>query len=355
MHPGRYLQLRSKIRQLLGWHRRCLLTHRELRHAAVCERMRIYRNNSSLIVVLFEPMCCTLREAAPILDGILDRRLSEIDSAGFAHDGRIAVLLPDYVVDDAKRFANRVAEDCVAEDLLVNYEIVQYPDQSISSLMHNDELDTPADTSTTASMFFSARLPTWKRAIDIVGASIALTLSAPALLVAALLIKMSSNGTIFFTQERTGQAGKPFMIRKLRTMKMGAEQDVHALRSMSDQDGPAFKLKKDPRVFPVGSVLRKLSIDELPQFWNVLMGEMSLVGPRPLPTHETRELTLWQRERLDAKPGITGPWQVSGRNNIPFDTWMRMDVDYVRNTSLLSDLRILLVTIPAVLLCRGAS
>jgi lipopolysaccharide/colanic/teichoic acid biosynthesis glycosyltransferase len=105
----------------------------------------------------------------------------------------------------------------------------------------------------------------------------------------------------------------------------------------------------------VGRILRKLSIDELPQLWNVLIGEMSLVGPRPLPTTEANQLSLWQLERLDAKPGITGPWQVSGRNNISFDQWMRMDIDYVRNISIARDLKILLLTIPAVVLCRGAS
>ena len=236
-------------------------------------------------------------------------------------------------------------------------ELIRFPEESIDDLIHSDDESRhqSAQRTSAAATLFALETPAWKRAIDIVGALAGLTISLPFILIGALLIKLSSTGTAIFQQERTGQAGRPFTINKIRTMQMGADRMVDDMRHLSDRDGPAFKLKNDPRTLFVGRILRKLSIDELPQLWNVLIGEMSLVGPRPLPTTEANQLSLWQLERLDAKPGITGPWQVSGRNNISFDQWMRMDIDYVRNISIARDLKILLLTIPAVVLCRGAS
>jgi lipopolysaccharide/colanic/teichoic acid biosynthesis glycosyltransferase len=171
---------------------------------------------------------------------------------------------------------------------------------------------------------------------------------------AALAIKITSRGGVFFTQYRDGLGGRPFRMLKFRTMRLGADDEKQALRQHSEQDGPAFKIKDDPRLTTVGRFLRATSIDELPQLWNVLRGEMSLVGPRPLPCDESARCRRWQRRRLEVTPGLTCIWQVSGRNLLPFEEWMRMDLRYVDGRSFWTDLNLLLWTIPAVLSRKGA-
>jgi lipopolysaccharide/colanic/teichoic acid biosynthesis glycosyltransferase len=186
---------------------------------------------------------------------------------------------------------------------------------------------------------------------------VVLMMAGPALLAvgfAAIGIKLTSPGPVFFKQRRAGLGGRPFTIWKLRTMVTDAEAKKQGLKKLSEQDGPAFKLKNDPRIFPFGKLLRKTSIDELPQLINVLLGDMSLVGPRPLPCDESDACLQWQRRRLDVTPGLTCIWQVKGRSSVTFDQWVRMDVEYIRKRTLLHDLSILLQTVPAVLLRKGA-
>jgi len=196
--------------------------------------------------------------------------------------------------------------------------------------------------------------PIWKRVLDIIGALILLTLLSPVLAAAALAIKLTSPGPVMFFQRRSGLGGKPFTIFKLRTMVVGAEKRQQELRALNEQDGPAFKLTADPRVTRVGAFLRKTSIDELPQLLNVLKGDMSLVGPRPLPLKEQEGCEQWQRHRLNVAPGVTCIWQVKGRSQVSFADWVRMDVEYMRRRTILHDLTILFSTIPSVLLRRGA-
>jgi len=196
--------------------------------------------------------------------------------------------------------------------------------------------------------------PFWKRAFDILGAIVALMLFSPIMLLAAVGVKLTSSGPIVFTQERNGLGGKPFTIFKFRTMVIHAETLKADLLNRSEQDGPAFKLKRDPRVTSIGRLLRKTSIDELPQLFNVLRGDMSLVGPRPLPCNESFACLPWQRRRLDVVPGLTCIWQVSGRSTVSFTEWVRMDRAYISRRSIWRDVKILFRTIPAVLLQRGA-
>jgi lipopolysaccharide/colanic/teichoic acid biosynthesis glycosyltransferase len=203
-------------------------------------------------------------------------------------------------------------------------------------------------------VLFMQPLPAWKRGLDIVGAFVGLTIAAPVMLVAATAIKITSPGPVFFTQRRDTISGRPFKIYKFRTMCVDAESQKAELRARSEQDGPAFKMAKDPRVTSLGRLLRKTSIDELPQLFNVLLGDMSLVGPRPLPCDESNRCEAWQRRRLDVTPGLTCIWQVRGRSKVSFSEWARMDVEYIRSRSLLSDLKLILKTIPAVLFRRGA-
>jgi len=193
-----------------------------------------------------------------------------------------------------------------------------------------------------------------KRTLDLIGALIALVVSAPLTLIAALAIKLESRGPIFYRSTRVGRGGKPFTFFKLRSMVNGADQHRHHLSHLNECDGPVFKISNDPRVTGVGRFLRTTSLDELPQFWNVLRGDMSLVGPRPPLPEEVSHYLPWQMRRLDVRPGITCLWQISGRSRIGFEEWMRLDLEYIKRQSFPMDLRILLRTIPAVLSREGA-
>lgn len=201
---------------------------------------------------------------------------------------------------------------------------------------------------------FARRTPGWKRALDLALAAPSLLLLAPLLLVIGILIRITSVGPALFIQWRTGAAGKPFRMYKFRTMSADAERQHARLLAMNEQDGPAFKMRHDPRVTPLGHFLRKSCLDELPQLWNVLLGNMSLVGPRPLPIAEMDKCQPWQRERLDVAPGMTCFWQVRGdRLQIAFEDWMRMDIAYARRRHLLLDLRIAVKTLAFVFGRRG--
>lgn len=193
-----------------------------------------------------------------------------------------------------------------------------------------------------------------KRAIDVVLSSLGLLLTAPLLLAAALAIRADSPGPVFFAQERVGLGGRKFRMLKLRTMVPEAETHLEAVLAMSALSGPAFKIPDDPRVTRVGRILRRWSIDELPQLWNVLRGEMSLVGPRPEEVRVVAQYSDWHRRRLEVPPGLTGPMQVSGRGALDLDARVRLELDYISNYSLRRDLVILAQTFPAVLSGKGA-
>jgi lipopolysaccharide/colanic/teichoic acid biosynthesis glycosyltransferase len=197
-------------------------------------------------------------------------------------------------------------------------------------------------------------LPLWKRGMDIIGAGLGLLLLLPLMTLIAAAIRLTSRGPVIFRQQRAGLGGEPFAMLKFRTMVANAEARKAELAPLNQQDGPAFKLDHDPRVTALGRLLRCSSLDEIPQLWNVLRGQMSLVGPRPLPCKEAAACAGWYVRRLEVTPGITGLWQARGRSQVSFRRWMAMDLAYIRHRSLLLDVRILLETIPAVLLGRGA-
>jgi lipopolysaccharide/colanic/teichoic acid biosynthesis glycosyltransferase len=193
-----------------------------------------------------------------------------------------------------------------------------------------------------------------KRALDILGASVAVVMFTPVILLAALAVKLDSRGAALYKSKRLGKNGREFTFYKLRSMHTGADAERAMLMHLNEVDGPVFKLRRDPRVTRVGQMLRSTSIDELPQIFNVLKGDMSLVGPRPPLPEEAEKYETWQRRRLDVKPGITCLWQISGRSRLGFDEWMRLDLEYIRRQSLATDLRILARTVPAVLSREGA-
>jgi exopolysaccharide biosynthesis polyprenyl glycosylphosphotransferase len=194
-----------------------------------------------------------------------------------------------------------------------------------------------------------------KRAIDIILSGLGLIVISPILSLIALAIKVSSKGPVFFAQERVGLNGRTFKMYKFRSMVVNAEELKEKLAHLNEMSGPVFKITNDPRVTTVGRFLRKTSLDELPQLWNVLIGEMSLVGPRPPLPREVNMYDPKHRKRLSVKPGITCIWQISGRNDVDFEEWMEMDATYVDEWSLTLDIEILAKTLPAVLLKKGAS
>jgi len=193
-----------------------------------------------------------------------------------------------------------------------------------------------------------------KRAIDLTVSSLIFVATLPLQLLAAIAIKLSSPGPVYFRQTRCGLNGRHFLLLKFRTMYEGAEDHLHEISHLNEMTGPVFKASKDPRLTLVGRILRRLSIDELPQLWNVIRGNMSLVGPRPPLPEEVARYAPWQRRRLSMAPGITCLWQVSGRNELDFDRWMELDLKYIDTWSPMLDLKILLKTVPAVLSGRGA-
>jgi lipopolysaccharide/colanic/teichoic acid biosynthesis glycosyltransferase len=204
-----------------------------------------------------------------------------------------------------------------------------------------------------------------KRALDIAGSAALLLASSPLFIACAVVVKATSKGSVFFCQQRVGEYGKPFMMLKFRTMHADARQDLHQqyvsqfihgdIRGDGAATTPVFKIVADPRVTKVGHFLRRSSLDELPQFWNVLKGDMSLVGPRPPLPYEVKVYKAWHwRRLLEAKPGITGLWQVTGRSRTTFDEMVRLDIRYARNQSVWTDVRILLATPRAVISGNGA-
>ena len=193
-----------------------------------------------------------------------------------------------------------------------------------------------------------------KRAIDIVGSIIGIILLSPVLLIAAILIKLESKGKILFSQTRVGLNGKEFKMYKLRSMVDDAEALKKKLEDKNEMSGPMFKIKSDPRITKVGRVIRRTSIDELAQLLNVLKGEMSLVGPRPSLPSEVEKFETWMIKRLEVKPGLTCYWQVAGRNNIAFEEWMKLDIDYVNHRNMLVDIKLILKTITILIGDRNA-
>jgi lipopolysaccharide/colanic/teichoic acid biosynthesis glycosyltransferase len=339
-----------------------LLADRDFRFAADCERMRVDRNGSVLSLLLIRLARSKSSPAdVSFLTRVLEGRLRVTDTPGLLDDGRIAVLLPDTPAEGAWKVATDVSEVYPPGPDRPECDVLVYPPhRRVRSAVDAEEepreiVVAPQEDAELESseFFFSKSLPSWKRAIDVTGAAVGLVASAPVVFAAAAAIKISSPGPAFFVQEREGRGGKRFKIWKLRTMCVDAELQKNELRPLSQQDGPAFKMKSDPRTTKLGRFLRWSSIDEMPQFWNVLKGEMSLVGPRPLPTPESQACETWQRRRLDVTPGITCTWQVCGRGKVRFDDWVRMDLRYAAKPSFWADLRLMFVTIPSLIFQRG--
>jgi len=289
---------------------------------------------------------------------ILRRRLRLTDDAGRLDERRIGVVLPATPASGAWTVVDDVCV-CVPAGLpLPDCDVYCYPSDWIGEREGDDGEPGRIDSQRPAramEALFVRRMPLWKRTLDVLGSSLGLLFLAPLLAAVAAAVKLTSPGPVFFRQKRSGLGGKEFVIWKFRSMEADAEARKAELLSLNERDGPAFKIENDPRVTRLGRILRGTSIDELPQLWNVLRGEMSLVGPRPLPCDETAAAGGWFRRRLDVTPGITCFWQVRGRSRVSFAEWVRMDVRYIRRRSLATDAKLLLKTVPAVFSRKGAS
>lgn len=354
--PPWFQSAKARISQRRVASNRFLLSERDLRLEAARERVRADRSGLPLSILVIEmPADRSTARDLDFLSEILRRRLRITDRAGHLSDGRIAVLLPD----TPKAGGWKVASD-VCDNYAVGYErpdceVYVYPDESAQP---NNGIpyrtSHPTDSGAVPlEALFAEPTPAMKRAIDVLGACTGLLVAAPVMVLLALAIKLTSRGPVFYSQMREGHGGRRFRIYKLRSMRVGADVQIAALRAQSEQDGPAFKMRHDPRTTRIGRFMRKTSLDELPQFWNVLMGDMSLVGPRPLDVAESLQCAPWQRRRLDVLPGLTCIWQVRGRSTVTFESWMRMDLEYLRSRSLAYDVRLLLSTLPSLVLQKG--
>lgn len=372
----------------LGWFGRLFrrpkhpcLTPREFEAAFELETTRSERSGHSLALVVFAVRVSgdDTMQIDPLLEAIWARK-RQFDTVGRLDTNRIGVLLPYTGSTGAWIFAEDVARRLGQGGIKVftsvssnegdddSGETAESPLPRVTKAKTADgqkrEVEAePADepvTSEKAALASAAvegthpeidmfshfrRGPSAaKRAIDVVGSGAALVMLSPLFAATALAIKLTSPGPVFFRQQRAGLLGRPFTLYKFRSMYLDAEARKRELRHLNEMDGPAFKMKNDPRITPVGRWIRRLSVDEFPQFYNVLRGDMSLVGPRPPTLDELPEYERWHLRRLTRPGGLTCIWQTSGRNQIAFQEWMRMDMRYMRRASLATDAKLILKT-----------
>jgi lipopolysaccharide/colanic/teichoic acid biosynthesis glycosyltransferase len=346
-----------------------LLNQRQLQRVLSKERMRADRQSSCFgLIILRISDLKAVRPTTLKLAKMLHRRLRETDEKGHLNYGRIGVVLPATGEEGTQLVLADILRQAAELGLPIEGEAFVYPErpnrpQPTDSFgdtveMLPEEVESAAFVAprssveaVPASMLASA-YPLWKRALDIGAASMGLLLSAPIILVAALLIRLTSKGPAFFAQSRVGYLGQPFLIYKLRTMVVNAEELKGELMERNERDGPAFKMRNDPRITTVGRLLRSTGLDELPQLWNVLVGDMSIVGPRPLPVSEAEQCEPWQRARMNTKPGLTCYWQLAKSRKMSFAEWMRLDMRYARARNLWLDFKLIVSTLSAVILGR---
>jgi lipopolysaccharide/colanic/teichoic acid biosynthesis glycosyltransferase len=343
-----------------------LLSRTEFLRVVQREKRRTDRSHSALSIGVFETATAP-QGASRALDGLigdLAAVIRETDYLACIDERTVAVLLPDTGEAGLGSFLDKVA--LAGSSHAVDTAGATYPDAAFERLVA-DRLGTPRSRQTIDNEESLPGTPygyALKRSLDIIGALFALVVLAPVMLAVAALIRLTSPGPAIFRQQRLGQGGSPFTMYKFRSMRTDMDDKVHRefVAKLIDGKPPAqgadagsFKMKADPRITPIGRFIRKTSIDELPQFFNVLIGDMSLVGPRPPVVYEAERYKTWHRRRvLELKPGLTGIWQVEGRSRVSFDEMVRMDLRYLRQCSLRFDIGILLRTVIVVLRCDGA-
>lgn len=335
------------------------------------ERLRADRSRRPLSIALF---CLGGERSGEALDiqrqqfiAVLRSAVRETDIVGNFGDGRVGVLLTDTDAKGRDAFIRKLLDR--RGDIPFSIVARTYPDQTFDGLVEeNPRLIEPhlfySDISTCRHRFGYSS----KRWLDIIGALVGIALFSPLMLLTAVAVKLTSPGPIIFRQIRLGEKGQPFVFYKFRSMAVNTDDRIHRAYveslisgdvkaiNQGSAEAPLYKIKADPRVTPIGRIIRRTSIDELPQFFNVLKGEMSLVGPRPPLPYEAEKYQSWHMRRIfEMKPGITGIWQVEGRSRTSFDEMVRLDLEYMRRCSLALDLKILLKTVKVVLRGVGAA
>ncbi|WP_243221032.1 sugar transferase [Methylobacter sp. S3L5C] len=331
------------------------------------EKLRAQRSKSTLSIILLTLEKETESEAVNmknILD-IIRKKIRDTDISGFVNNRTIGVLLPHTDEKGAKELCEKLVNGNKKPQFSATTS--SYPDHIFESLEKIGSIRPDAFPfklkNSKSSSWFKLLL---KRGVDIIGSIIGIIIFLPVMLVTALAVKATSPGPMIFRQIRLGRQGTPFNFYKFRSMQVNLDDKIHreyihnfikgshTKVNQGDTEKPFYKIKSDPRITKVGRFIRKTSIDELPQFFNVLKGDMSLVGPRPPLPYEVEKYQAWHLQRiLEMKPGITGLWQVEGRSKTEWDDSVRLDIRYIQNWSLLLDINILFRTIETVLKCRG--
>jgi len=351
-----------------------LLPRDEFHRLLARERSRADRNSHPFSMVQFLTSHLPLDRLRKTARILLDhRRLT--DDVGIVRDLDLGTVLPDTSAEGTRIYAERIHDALQRQGFDVGHRVFTYPgnfgedalelrppelrkpdgnsgNREVAAVSRSGQEPSRAEN---MEVWFLQPLPGWKRAMDVAISALALVLLAPVMAVVAVLVKVTSPGPVLFRQQRAGPGGQPFTFYKFRTMVPNAEALKEQLRQRNEVEGPVFKMARDPRITPLGRWLRRLSLDELPQLWNVLRGDMSLVGPRPPTLDEVQKYAAWQRQRLWLTGGITGIWQTSGRHEVGFVEWMRMDARYARKRSVWMDMKLLARTVTAVLTTRGAS
>jgi lipopolysaccharide/colanic/teichoic acid biosynthesis glycosyltransferase len=330
----------------------------QMRRVLARERADSDRANTTLSLLAFSITDDNSFEDLLLLASVLNWRVPRPDMIGLLGANHLGVVLPDTSISAAHEVAREVSEAVVEQcERELAYAVFVYPSYDIAAQPCPDDPEVKLEERLQAhpmETLFATPTPKWKQLVDLVGAAAGIVFLSPLLLAVSLAIKLGSPGPIFFLQDREGIGGRRFKILKFRTMYVDAERQKADLQELNEQDGPAFKIRNDPRVTPLGRILRRTCLDELPQLLNVLKGDMSLVGPRPLPWAESRACARWQRRRLDVIPGLTCTWQVRGGLNVSFDEWMRMDIEYAENYTLLNDLKLILQTMWRIVRMRAS-
>jgi lipopolysaccharide/colanic/teichoic acid biosynthesis glycosyltransferase len=336
------------------------------------ERARVDRNSHVFSLVSFElgPLDY-YTDFGKYFINQLKKQIRITDEIGWLDNHSVGVLLFNALGQEACQFIEKIQRICPQKNF-IKYSISTYPEDKkehsheetrnscphsipASTSIHGHHRATGEKVALSLQPIFFAKAPFWKRWFDIAVSICALIALGPLMLIIAIAVKFSSEGPIFYRQQRAGLGGAPFTFLKFRTMYNGADEKKGDLLASNERTGPAFKMENDPRVTSLGKYLRKWSLDELPQFINVLIGDMSLVGPRPPSMDEVEQYESWHNYRLEVKPGITCIWQVYARHEKSFENWVRLDIKYRKEQSFLLDMKLLVLTIPAVLSRKGAS
>lgn len=327
---------------------------RNLRRLLERERSRTDRTEAEFALVTLQVEGADQsRSKLAQLVRCLKPRLRAADTLGWLDRNTLALVFPNTTAADAWSMLRSLPEKLGAEAPKFSGDVYGYPSNWLTSQVPWSEavhvLPDGGEPVRPMELFFVSPLPRWKRALDVVGAAVGGVALLPLLAATALAVRLGSPGPVIFAQLRTGRGGRKFTMYKFRTMVTDAEAQKQTLMALNEQDGPAFKITHDPRITPLGRVLRKTSIDELPQLWNVLRGEMSLVGPRPLPCSEQDQCHGWYRRRLEVTPGLTCIWQANGGLGVTFHEWMRMDARYAKARTAWHDIQLIARTFLRVL------